>query len=180
MLYTAPPELEGLISLVAIVNGKDTAYADIDISDCACYWEINAPDGYHTGVMSIALELNGGLIITLSPAKYESGPPHIDIIVSPFNGLGSYDNLFVSYTEPFTNPNALQFWFSMDAAVAKPTMTMSEYVEGDYMIGHITGELNQAIPDTDPTEYLRFQLSLPFRAEFSGGVNETICEGDSL
>jgi hypothetical protein len=174
MLYSAPETIEGLISLFAIVNGKDTVEATIDINDCVCYWSFSGDNNY-TGLLSTATSNGAPLIVSLKQSTLDNTPPSFSIITNTFNGAGVYDSVYVLYTDP-----SYGFWTPLDTLIPRPVMFVSEYVVDDYLIAQLSGQVHQVIPGTDPAQLRAKYIELEFRAEFSGGVNEPVCVGDSL
>lgn len=171
--YTAPDELAGLVELNAVVNGEDTLTSTIDVSSCVCYWTFAGGSENATGVQSQAAALGGGLLISLTKAKGDISPPIVSITVPEFTGVGIHDEIVVIYTD--ATPEA---WLYGDTAAPEPTMTVSEYVPADYMAATVTGQLQIAIDGTDPQQYRRLSFVLDFRAQFTSGVNPTICSDD--
>ncbi|KAA3632833.1 MAG: hypothetical protein DWP97_10310 [Calditrichaeota bacterium] len=160
--YTAPSTQEGQITIKATINGTKVGYAEIDISDCRCYWTFEgAGSGYAysaSGKWAPANDL-GALSIIMKEVE-ESFLPIVGLAVYNSYEPGSYPSENVSFTglDEIT-------WAYSDLSQALPIVTITTFDTGNYVEGFASGILSNRTNFNPPMyDYITFTLS--FHGEF--------------
>ena len=161
--YTAPSTHEGLIQIKAIVNETKIGYADIDISECTCYWTFEGAGSGHsysgTGTWGNANDL-GGISVLLGQSSDGFAYPFAGIVVYNFHGPDTYPSENISYTDSDDIT-----WGYSDTSQALPLITITEFVFGDYVKGYATGTLSHRT-SLNPPQFETITFTLTFRGEF--------------
>ena len=172
--YTAPSTHEGQIQLKATVNGTRVAYAELDISDCICQWNLEASGNGHSYSVSgnwSTITRGPDSQLFLQQSKDSSISP-VYFVIYQLTGIGNFQ-----VGGSFYSPDDLD-WNTLETQ-SLPIAQITAYVEDEYVEGVITGELNHLVSSWPDDVYETITFSVSFHADFFN-LERPQCSPDSL
>jgi hypothetical protein len=170
-VYTAPPAPQEGINVIAtsVEDPNVSASAPVTVkSECKCFWTARF-GGVFTGDAGMYVPPVG---MSMTPSPSDLGPPSFILILGQTPTLGAVIPATVNY-----DGGGTEFWGPQDPDVDLPLVTISHLVQGEYVVGHIVGELQQLVDIGPPAVYLRRPLNMTVRVAWFDPLNpSSICE----